>query len=460
MKNYLKSCTIILLASLLTGKAGVAQDVGTEGNRQQEQSHDHSQHGAPTKDHDDSTKSHGDAHEMHMQAESVLESIREHEFAGTDLEPVSTPSSMLMSIRGNWMIMLHGTAFLNEMQQSGPRGDAKLFSTNWIMPMVQRTFHSGTLSLRAMFSLEPATVTHRRYPELFQQGETAFGKPIVDGQHPHDFLMEIAALYDLNLGEKTLLSFYAAPVGDPAVGPPAYPHRTSASEDPLAPLGHHLQDSTHIANDVLTLGLTHRTVRLEASAFHGREPDENRWDFDSGQIDSWSTRLTINPGRNWSGQYSFAHLVSPEALHPEDNIDRMTASIAYNRPLTNGNWASLLVWGRNSDSPGHLIWNSYLLESTVRFANTNYAWGRLENVDRTNELLLKNAPEPPNFQESIIGRVKAFTLGYDHEFKFVPHLATAIGGQVTFYATPDSLKTIYGSHPVGGLMFVRFRIVP
>lgn len=460
MKRYLRLCTVILLASLLTGKAAVAQDVSTEGNRQQEQSHDHSQHGAPAKDHDDSTKSHGDAHEMHMQAESVLESIREHEFAGTDLEPVSTPSSMLMSIRGNWMIMLHGTAFLNKMQQSGPRGDAKLFSTNWIMPMAQRTFRGGTLSLRVMFSMEPATVTQRRYPELFQQGETAFGRPIVDGQHPHDFLMEIAALYDLNLGERTLLSFYAAPVGDPAMGPPAYPHRPSASEDPLAPLGHHLQDSTHIADDVLTLGLTHRAVRLEASAFHGREPDENRWDFDSGNIDSWSTRLTVSPWPNWSGQYSIAHLVSPEALHPEDNIDRMTASIAYNRPLANGNWASLLVWGRNSDSPGHLIWNSYLAESTLRFANTNYLWGRLENVDRTNELLLKNAPEPPTFQEAIIGRVKALTLGYDREFKFVPHLATAIGGQATFYATPDSLKAIYSLHPVGGLMFVRLRLVP
>lgn len=460
MKRYFRLCTVILIAFLLTSKTTVAQDMGGEDNHQQEQSHDHQQHDASTSHQDMSHQTHAHEHEMHMEPESLLDVVRQHEFAGTDVEPMSTPSSMFMSMHGNWMLMLHGTAFLSEMQQSGPRGDDKLFSTNWIMPMAQRTFQNGTLSLRAMFSLEPATVTQRHYPELFQQGETAFARPIVDGQHPHDFLMEIAALYDLNLGEKMLLSFYAAPVGDPAMGPPAFPHRPSASENPLAPLGHHLQDSTHIADDVLTLGLTHRAVRLEASGFHGREPDENRWDFDSGKIDSWSTRLTINPGHNWSGQYSFAHLVSPEALHPEDNIDRMTASIAYNRPLANGNWASLLVWGRNSGSPGHLIWNSYLAESTLRFANTNYLWGRLENVDRTNELLLKNAPEPPNFQESIIGRVKAFTLGYDREFKFVPHLATAIGGQATFYATPDSLKTIYGSHPVGVLLFVRLRLVP
>jgi hypothetical protein len=452
MKSYLNLCGIILLGSFLFGIATFAQDANTNDSIQEKKSQD--------PQHDLNGKTATREHEMHMQAGSLLNAVRQHDFAGTDLEPVSTPSSMLMSIRGNWMLMLHGVAFLSDMQQSGPRGAAKLFSTNWIMPMAQRSFHSGTLSLRAMLSLEPATVTNRRYPELFQQGETAFGEPIVDGQHPHDFLMEIAAIYDLNLGEKTLLSFYAAPVGDPAMGPPAYPHRASASEDPLAPLGHHLQDSTHIAADVLTLGLTHGVLQLEASGFHGREPDENRWDLDSGKIDSWSTRLTLNPARNWSGQYSFAHLVSPENLRPDENLNRMTASIAYNRPLADGNWASLLLWGRNSNQPSGLIWNSYLAESTLRFATRNYLWGRLENVDRTNELLLRNAPEPANFQETIIGRVKALTLGYDREIKFAPHLATAIGGQATFYASPDSLKTIYSPHPVGVLLFVRLRLVP
>lgn len=311
-----------------------------------------------------------------------------------------------------------------------------------------------------MLSFEPATITGRYYPELFQQGETAFGKPIVDGQHPHDFLMEIAAMYDVSLGEKTLLSFYAAPVGDPAMGPPAYPHRLSASEDPLSPLGHHLQDSTHIADDVVTLGITHKMVRFEGSGFHGQEPGEDRWSLDSGKIDSWSARVTVNPATNWSAQYSFAHLASPEAIHPSENIDRMTASVAYNRPLANGNWASLLVWGRNKNRPTDLIWNSYLAESTLRFARSNYVWGRFENVDRTSELLLKNVVEPPNFEETIIGRVKAFTAGYDRDLTLMPHLSTAIGGQMTFYGTPDSLKPIYGSHPVGFVAFIRFRLVP
>ena len=322
--------------------------------------------------------------------------------------------------------------------------------------MAQRQLGSGTFTVRTMLSFEPGTVTKRFYPELFQQGETAFGKPIVDGQHPHDFIMELAALYDLKLGENGLLSFYFAPMGDPAMGPTAYPHRASASEDPIAPLGHHLEDSTHIADDVVTAGLTYKIARFETSGFHGREPDEFRWDIDSGKIDSWSIRATVNLAQNWSAQYSFAHLTSPEALHPNEDIDRMTASVMYNRPIAGGDWATTLLWGRNRSSEG-LVWNGYLAESTLRFAERNYVWGRIENVDRTNELLFRNIPESPNFSESIIGRVQAYTAGYDRDVDLIPHLATAIGAQLTAYSTPGSLKSQYGSHPVGAVVFMRFR---
>jgi len=32
-------------------------------------------------------------------------------------------------------------------------------------------------------------------------GELGFGQPIVNAQHPHDFIMELAALYDLKFGQ-------------------------------------------------------------------------------------------------------------------------------------------------------------------------------------------------------------------------------------------------------------------
>ena len=342
---------------------------------------------------------------MEEQAQaSFIESIPHHSTSGTDAEPTSTPAEMLMVSRGAWHLMLHGEAFLNATQQSGPRGADKVFSTDWLMGMAQRGAGPGKLTLRLMLSLDPATVSERRYPELFQEGETAFGRPIVDGQHPHDFFMEMAALYDYKLAEHTLLSFYAAPVGDPAMGPAAYPHRASAAENPLAPLGHHLQDSTHIVSDVVTMGLTHGFVRVEASGFHGREPDEGRWNIDQGAIDSWSTRVTVNPGKNWSLQYSVAGLHSPEALAPEEDIRRMTASVSYNRPLPGGNWASMLAWGRNSSLNERNIGNGYLLESTLRFARKNAVWARLENVDRTTNLLL-GGNSPPGFEERYFTRV-------------------------------------------------------
>ena len=294
--------------------------------------------------------------------ETFVEEIEQHATSGTSAEPTSTPIPMLMTMKGNWMLMFHGVGFLNVQQQTGPRGADKVFSTNWLMPMAQRRLGPGTFTARTMLSFEPATITGRYFPELFQQGETAFGKPIVDGQHPHNFFMELAVLYDLYLGEQSLLSFYVAPVGDPAMGPTAYPHRASASEDPLAALGHHLEDSTHISDDVITMGLTHKILRLEASGFHGREPDENRWTIEAGAIDSWSTRLTVQPGQNWSGQYSFAHLTSLEALQPNDDVQRMTASVMYNRPLEHGNWQVPWFGGAieccKPDWSGMAIWRS------------------------------------------------------------------------------------------------------
>ena len=402
--------------------------------------------------------------QMNMGGEpkSFAEAIEQHATSGTSAEPNSTPAAMMMTMRGNWMLMFHANAFVADTQQSSPRGGDKFFSTNWFMPMAQRQLGPGQLTLRAMFSLEPATVTDRQYPLLFQQGETAYGKPIVDGQHPHDFLMELAALYDWQLGEKTLLSFYAAPVGDPAIGPTAYPHRASALENPVGTLGHHQEDSTHIADDVITMGLTRGIVRIEASGFHGREPNEHRWQVQQGPIDSWSTRLTIQPGENWSGQYSYGRIHSPEQLAPTEDQERMTASIMYNRPLgdgVKGNWASTAGWGRTRALQDGVIQNSYLFESTLRFDVRNYVWTRMENVDRTTELLLGENIEPPGFEEEPAGRVQAYTFGYDRDVDVLPHLRTALGAQVTAYTVGSRLKPVYGSDPVGVVFFLRLRAV-
>lgn len=403
---------------------------------------------------------------MMHQPSTLIEAELHHASSGTSAEPASTPTPMLMSHHGPWMLMLHGTAFISDTQQSGPRGADKLFSTNWLMPMAMRHLGPGQLTLRAMFSLEPATVSGRQFPELFQQGETAFGKPIIDGQHPHNFFMEVAALYDIPLGKQTLLSFYAAPIGDPAIGPTAYPHRLSASEDPLAALGHHQEDSTHIAYNVLTAGVTWRGLRFEESGFHGGEPSEQRWGFQPSpnghNLDSYSSRITFSPTFNWSGQYSIAHITSPEALYPGEDQQRQTASIMYNKPFGAGhsdNWSNTLVWGRTRSLSDNSKENSYLAESLLQFRTRNYLWTRIEDAGRSNELLISPGSQLPfNFEESPIGHVQAYTAGYDRDFHITPHLLAAPGAQFTTYTAPEALVSTYGHHPFGVVAFIRFRL--
>jgi hypothetical protein len=397
---------------------------------------------------------------------TISDEIRSHSTSGTSAEPNSVPQPMAMTMRGSWMLMFHGNAFLADIQQTSPRGRDKLFSTNWWMPMAQRGLGPGQLTLRTMLSLEPATVADRQYPLLFQVGETAFGNPIADGQHPHDFVMELAALYDLPFSKKTLLSFYLAPVGDPAIGPIAYPHRASALENPVATLGHHQEDSTHISDDVVTLGLsqswTRGGVRIEASGFHGREPNEHRWQVQQGALDSWSTRLTLQPGQNWSGQVSWGRLHSPEALFPTEDQARTTASVMYNRPFGDhgeGNWTSTLAWGRTRSLADSVIQNSYLLESTLQFRTSNYVWTRIEDDDRTTELLLGERPIPKGFSEEPAGRVQAYTFGYDRDLPLLPHFRTALGMQITAYTPGSQLRPVYGSDPAGVVVFLRLRPV-
>jgi hypothetical protein len=436
----MKSACIAVLSFLLSCGVAVAQEPGKQDDMQ-------SMPGMKM----------GPESQMNIAPETFVQEILAHDTSGTSAEPDSTPVPMLMRTKGAWMLMFHANLFLLDEQQSSARGGDKFFSTNWFMGMAQRDLGPGKFTVRAMLTLEPATITGERYPLLFQQGETAYGVPIADGQHPHNFVMELAALYDLKLGTSGLLSFYAAPVGDPALGPTAYPHRASTSEDPVAALGHHQEDSTHIAADVVTVGLTYGIARIEASGFHGREPGEDRWEINQGKIDSWSTRLTIQPGKNWSGQYSYARITSPEDLFTAEDQERMTASVMYNRPLHDGNWANSFVWGRTRSLQDGSIFDSYLVESTVRFRTRNYAWTRIESAERSNELILGENSVPPGFEEKPIGQVQAYTFGYDRDFDWIPDLASAIGAQVTTYGVPNTLTPIYGSHPVGVAMFIRLR---
>src|SRR3989454_1189894 len=267
--------------------------------------------------------------------------------SGTSWLPDSSPMHASHFTLGAWTLMLHGSAFLQYDRQGGARGDHQVALLDWAMLAASRSLAGGQLDLRGMLSTDPWGVGSAGYPLLLQTGESNRGVPLHDHQHPHDLFMELAALYRRALAKNLGVSLYLAPVGEPAVGPVAFPHRPSAANDPLAPISHHWQDGTHITFGVLTAGVSHDKWQLEGSYFNGREPDENRWDIDPIRLNSFAGRLAYNPGPNWSLQGSYGYVKSPESLRPAEDIRRSTFSATFNQPLADGgNWASTLVWGR------------------------------------------------------------------------------------------------------------------
>ena len=378
--------------------------------------------------------------------------------SGTSWQPASTRMNMLHKPAGDWLLMFHYNAVVGVNSQGGPRGVTKLESANWFMPMAFRKVGPGTLELRGMFSFEPFTFPPGGSPLLFQTGETYKGQPIIDAQHPHDLFMELSASYTVPVGDRATWFAYVGYPGEPALGPTAFMHRASASENPAAALSHHLQDSSHISFGVFTTGFTYRWFKLEGSVFNGREPGENRYDFEAHRWNSRSARLSFAPNTNWSMQISHGLLRDPEPLEPGD-VRRTTASVSYNRPLARGNWATSLIWGRNHENHGGEIFNlnGYVAESTVNFLDKNYLYTRLELVDKnallrdSDRALLGITDHHPSF------RIGAYTFGGARDFYTTEKLRVAVGGDTTFYSKPAILDSIYGSNPVSYRVFLRFR---
>jgi hypothetical protein len=399
-----------------------------------------------------------DMSEMNMGPDAGSALPSPHAGSGTSWQPASVPSYEWMWMRGGWDFMAHGTIFTDYNQQGGPRGEGKAESVNWGMLMEQHKLGAGTILFRQMFSAESLTSPHPGFPELFQTGETYHGEALVDHQHPHNVFTEFAAYYTLPLTEKISWELYGGPSAEPALGPVTFMHRASASELPLAPLGHHLQDSTHTSFGVVTTGfiidrVIFDQIKLEASAFNGHEPDERRWSIQLAPLDSWSARAFVAPTRNWTAEYSVGYLVKPEALEP-GNQWRQTASVEYSRPLMSsgkmrGNWATTAVWGRVHKLDTGADLNSYLLESTLNFAERNYVFSRLELVDK--DELFPQAPVHPWY------RIGAYTFGGERDLVHNSAWQLGLGSDLTIYSKPAVLDAAYGNFPVSFQIFLRMR---
>ena len=372
--------------------------------------------------------------------------------SGTSWLPDSSPMHAIHRTWGGWSVMLHGVVFVAYNKQYTRRGDEQLGIIDWEMIMAMRRIGSGLLHLHGMVSLEPATIGARGYPLLLQTGESYQGRPLVDRQHPHDFFMELAAIFEWPIAPNLALSLYGGAAGEPALGPVAFMHRPSAQSDPFAPLGHHWQDATHISYGVATAGLYSRGWKLEGSIFNGREPDENRWDFDFRRLDSYSGRLTVNPTPRWSltGWYGF--LDSPEGLRPDESTHRYGASAVYSgRGVLGGEWATLVLWSANAHD-GH-VQHSAVLESNLELGRQSAVFGRYERVRKSAEdLVVPGALLGEEYDiESLVG-------GYIREVGSIQGGTIGAGIRASLNFIPRTLEPAYGTRTPGGIaVYVRVR---
>ena len=391
-------------------------------------------------------------HAPEQQAESVnsdLQLSHAREGSGTSWSPDSSPVYAHHFVAGDWMLMLHYAATIGYDDQWSDRGSRRVASTSWLMGMASHRLLGGQLTFRGMLSAEPATLGgEKALPLLLQSGETYGGRPLHDRQHPHDLFMETAAIYRHPIGDALGIELYAAASGEPALGPTAFMHRPSAMSNPLPPIGHHWQDSTHISFGVLTAGVYNRFLKLEGSLFHGREPDEDRWNFDFGALDSWSGRLSVNPTPDTSFQVSYGYLNSPEALRPDESLHRVTASGTYSAPLPgSGNLAMTALWGRNVDAREST--DSILAELNADLDGRKVPFLRLEYVWKFgHDLVLPGDPEAKY-------GVFQMQLGYVHRFIDVGTVVPTLGAVVNVGAVPDPVAGAYGTGtPVGVYVFV------
>lgn len=397
---------------------------------------------------------HSPAMQMEMAMPGLLGSYSmTREASGTSWQPEATPMGGYHFKADEWTLMMHGFANVIYDHQGGRRGNEDILSENMLMFMAQHPIGKGSFGFRSMLSFEPATIGDNGYPLLLQTGETPDGRtPLIDRQHPHDFLMELAAIFSYPITEESSAFLYAGMPGEPALGPPTFMHRFSGMDNPAAPISHHWLDSTHITFGVATVGYVYDKFKLEASIFTGREPDEERWDFDSPKFDSYALRLSYNPTKEWALQASYGALHSPELLEPDVDQDRITASAMYHKHWDHIDWQTTFAWGQNRNYPGPNL-DAFLVESAVVIEKTHTIFGRFEHVQK-DDLFGEDDP-----RHGKAYRVNAFSMGYIYDFPEIAHVHMGAGGVGTLYVLPESLDSAYGSDtPASFMLFARIKL--
>lgn len=374
------------------------------------------------------------------------------EASGTSWVPDSSPPEGFHLLHKQWMLMFSGFSYFVADVQRGKRGGEQLFDENMFMFMAQRDFNKVTLAFRTMFSAEPLTIGKCGYPLLLQTGETCNGKtPLIDRQHPHDLFDELAVVFTCAARPDVSLYLYAALPGEPALGPPTYFMRFSSEYIPETPLGHHWMDSTHVSFGVITGGFVYKGLKIEASVFNGREPDQDRFDIEKPKLDSHCVRISLNPMQDLALQISYGFLKSPEQLHPDVSVKRITCSAFYNRNFHTNNIQAAAIVGVNKNNPGPTL-AAFLIEATAQIHKKHTVFSRFE-ILKKDELFKESCP----LAEEIF-LVKKLTFGYIYEFMYTTHVQWGIGGLIDFPMVPSTLKRYYGD-TTSFMAFLQIRLV-
>ena len=366
-----------------------------------------------------------------------------------DQEEMPTP----MPAGSGWMFMQDGIVFATFNRQGGPRGGTDFTVPNWWMGMLSRETSHGRLTFNGMFSLDPATVGNPGYRLIFQAGEAFNGLPLIDRQHPHDLFMQLAVIWRIPVTTSTGFTVAGGPSGEPALGPVAFMHRASAADNPTAPLSHHTFDSTHVAFGVVTAAIDHGKWLVEGSVFNGREPDQNRWDFDFGPLDSVSGRVWYRPSPEWEFQVSSGHLVSPEQLEPGRNIVRSTASGSWTRK--NGADIASVTVGVGVNNTDHGT-RAALFAEGARHWDRNTVYTRFEAV-QAETVLLQTGMVVEGPEANIKDTVLALTVGGVRDVWSWRGFEGGLGGDITAYGVPEALEPMYSAHPISFHVFFRLR---
>ena len=290
-----------------------------------------------------------------------------------------------------------------------------------------------------MISVEPVTIPGCGYPNLLASGELCDRDGIHDKQHPHDLVMELAAEYRRPIIGALRWHVYGGPAGEPALGPVAFPHRASALPNPIAPISHHWLDATHITYGVVTTGLTAARWRLEGSVFNGREPDDVRYDFDFGPLDSFSARLQLAPSDGLALQVSAGRLESAEAGEgslPARDVTRITASMLYQGALAGRPLAATVAWGTNSEVGTRT--HAALAEGTLTLTPRHTVFARAEVAGKQGHDLHIHENETAVYT---VGKLQG---GYVRFLAPWRGVQAGFGGSVSAALVPAAIQPNYG----------------